>query len=421
MRYVIIGNSAAAVHAIEEVRKVDGKGEIIVFSREPYLAYSRPLITEYLFDGVPERKMAYRDLAFYRKHSIDLRLGVTVVKIDREKKEIHDSRGEVTQYDKLLLSAGGLPFIPPMKGGNKEGVFTMMTWDDAKRVKERIKDGGRAVVLGGGLIGMKTAEGIFEAGIPTTVVELAPQILSRILDAEGAGIFENYLRQRGMEVVTGDTVIEILGGNSVSGVLLRSNREIPCDTIIVAIGVTPNITIAAESGLATNRGVLVNEMMQTSDPDVFAAGDVAESYDIIVDEDRVNAIWPLASQQGRIAGANMAGDDMSFPGGFPKNSLSLLGLETISMGHVDPPDDTYEVISRVDREGFKYRKFILKGGYVCGGIFIGDIEKAGIITGLIKNRVLLEGDVSWLLTGVPQLIWLNKAYKDDKLKKRVSS
>lgn len=421
MRYVIIGNSAAAVHAIEEIRKIDTAGELVVFSREPYLAYSRPLITEFLFDGIPERKMAYRDAAFYRKHAVDLRLGVEVVEIDRKKREVLDSEGERTQYDKLLLTAGGVPFVPPLKGGDKENIFTMMTWDSARQVKESITKIGHAVVLGGGLIGMKTAEGIFEAGVKTTVVELAPQILSRILDYEGARIFEDYLQQRGMEIITGDTVTEVIGDRSVSGVLLRSKREIPCDMIVVAIGVAPNTEIAEKSGIETNRGVLVNENMQTSDPDVFAAGDIAESYDIIVDEVRVNAIWPLASQQGRIAGANMAGGSLAFSGGFPKNSISLLGLETISMGHVDPPDDSYEVISKIDRTGYKYRKFILKDGYVSGGIFIGDIEKAGIITGLIKNRVHLEGDVSWLLSGVPQLIWLDKAYRDDKLRKRVLS
>ncbi|NIO17182.1 MAG: FAD-dependent oxidoreductase, partial [Deltaproteobacteria bacterium] len=284
MRYVIIGNSAAAVHAIEEIRRMDESGEIVVFSREPYLAYSRPLITEYLFDGVPERKMAYRDAAFYRRHSVDLRLAVEVVKIDRTRKEIVDSKGGVTVYDKLLLTAGGVPFVPPLKGGDRENIFTMMTWDSAKKVKEKLKDIRRAVVLGGGLIGMKTAEGIHEAGVKTTVIELAPQILSRILDSGGARLFEDYLQKRGMDIILADTLEEVLGDGRVSGVRLRSGREVECDILILAIGVVPNVSIAKEAGLDTNRGVLVNERMRTSDPDVFAAGDIAESYDLVVDE-----------------------------------------------------------------------------------------------------------------------------------------
>lgn len=421
MRYLIIGNSAAAVHAVEEIRNIDREGEIIVFSREPYLAYSRPLITEFLFDGVPERKMAYRDAAFYRTHRVDLRLSLEVRKIDTKKKEVVDSKGGVTGYDTLLLTAGGNPFVPPIGGSDKEGIYTMMTWDSAKEVKARLGETRHAVVLGGGLIGMKTAEGIFEAGVKTTVVELAPQILGRILDADGAGVFEDYLRKYGMDVITGDTVTEVGGEKNVSMVKLRSERVIDCDMLIVAIGVTPNMTIAKEAGIATNRGVLVDEYMQTSDPHIFAAGDITESRDILVDEARVNAIWPLASQQGRVAGKNMAGERIAFPGGFPKNSLSLLGLETVSMGHVDPPDDTFEVISRVDRERHVYRKFILKEGYVHGGIFVGEIEKAGVITGLIKNKVRLEGDLSWLLSGTPQLIWLDKQYRDEKLTKPVRS
>ncbi len=421
MRYVIIGNSAAGVHAVEEIRKIDRDGEIVIFSREPYLAYSRPLITEFLFDGVPERKMSYRDAAFYREHRVDLRLAVEVVEIDRENKEVTDSKGEKTPYDKLLIATGGAPFVPPVEGGDKDGIFTMMTWDSAKEVKARLPKTSHAVVLGGGLIGMKTAEGIFEAGVKTTVVELAPQILGRILDRKGASIFEDYLRKKGMDIITGDTVEEVLGNGKVEKVRLRSGRVLECDLLIMAIGVVPNLELARKAGLHTNRGIVVNERMQTSDPDIYAAGDVAEAFDLIVNETRVNAIWPVANRQGRIAGANMAGGEKIFTGEFPKNSLKLVGLETISMGLVEAPDDSFEVITREEEDNYLYKKFILKDGLVYGGIFIGEIDKAGIITGLIKNRVRLNGNREWLLQGPPQLIWLDKEYRDEKLTKPVVS
>lgn len=421
MRYVIVGNSAAAVHAIEAIRRIDADGEITVFSREPYLAYSRPLITEFLFDGVPERKMSYRPASFYRERGVDLRLGSEVVRIDRKKKEVVDSSAVPTPYDRLLIATGGKPFVPPMKGGDKKGVYTMMTWDSARQVKPRLKETSHALVLGGGLIGMKTAEGIFEAGVKTTVVELAPQILGRILDAGGAEIFQEYLKMKGMDIITGDTVVEVRGEESVNGVKLRGGRELDCDMVIVAIGVVPNMGVAEEAGIKTDRGVLVNDRMETSDKDIFAAGDVAQSYDILVDDFRVNAIWPVANQQGRVAGTNMAGGEKLFPGGFPKNSLAILGLETISMGLVEPPDDTYEVLADIDKESFSYRKFIVKEGFIHGGIFIGDVDKAGIITGMIKNKIPLGEDGSWLFKGPPQLIWLDRKYRDEKLTKPVVS
>ncbi|RMG57646.1 MAG: NAD(P)/FAD-dependent oxidoreductase [Deltaproteobacteria bacterium] len=421
MRYVIIGNSAAGVHAVEEIRKRDGEGEIVMFSREPYLAYSRPLITEFLFDGVPVRKMSYRDASFYRDNRVDLRLGVEVVEIDREKKEVLDSRGERTPYDKLLIATGGTPFVPPIKGGDRGGIFTMMTWDSAKAVKERLPKTKRAVVLGGGLIGMKTAEGIYEAGVPTTVVELAPQILGRILDRRGAEIFQDYLEKKGMEIITGDTVEEVVGESEVEAVRLRSGRVLECDLLIVAIGVVPNMDLAKKAGLQVNRGIVVNERMQTSDPDIYAAGDVAEAFDIVVKEKRVNAIWPVANRQGRIAGANMAGGEKVFTGEFPKNSLKLLGLEMISMGLVDSPDDSCQVITRDEGERYVYRKFIFKDGHVLGGIFVGEIDKAGIVTGMIKNGVRMNGNRERLLYGPPQLIYLDEEYREEKLTRPVVS
>jgi len=419
MRYVIVGNSAAAVHALEGIRRVDKEGDITLFSREPYLAYSRPLITEFLFDGVPERKMAYRDASFYRRNRVDLRLATEVMGIDRKKRIVVDDKESTTAYDRLLLAAGGVPFVPPVKGGDKAGVFTMMTWDSAKEVKKALKKTTRALVLGGGLIGMKTAEGIFEAGVDTTVVELAPQILGRILDSEGASMFKEYLERRGMDIITGDTVDEVHGEGKVEGVTLRSGKKIECDLLIMAIGVMANTSLAKEAGIETNRGVLVNERMETSDPHIYAAGDIAEAFDLVVEEKRVNAIWPVANRQGRVAGINMAGGEKSFDGEFPQNSLSLLGMETISMGLVDPPDDSFEVVLSCDRERNSYRKFIAKEGVLYGGIFIGNIEKAGIVTGMVRNRVKTNGSLDHLLTGPPELVMLDKTYRDEKLTRPV--
>ncbi|MBI5418711.1 MAG: NAD(P)/FAD-dependent oxidoreductase, partial [Deltaproteobacteria bacterium] len=370
MRYVIVGNSAAAVHAAEYIRRQDAAGEILMFSREPYLAYSRPLITEFLFDGVPERRMSYRDAGFYRRMKIDLRLGIEVAAIDAIAKKVRTKAGEEHHYDRLFLGTGGGPFVPPIRGTEKEGVHTLMTWDAARSIKEEIRTHRNAVVLGGGLIGMKAAEGLFEAGVDTTIVELAPQILGRILDKAGAAIYEEYLKSKGMGIITSDTIDKIEGARRVERLKLRSGREIECNLLVVGVGVVPNVDLAKTAGIKVDRGIVVNDRMETSVPGIYAGGDAVESCDVVGGGDRVNAIWPVANAHGKVAGTNMAGGDRKYRGGIPKNSLRVAGLDMISAGMVDAPSDPgfSELTARRDGAPF-YRKFIFRGDTLVGAMF----------------------------------------------------
>ena len=421
MKYVIVGNSAAAVRAAEEIRRRDGSGEILMFSRERYLAYSRPLITEYLFDGVPEHRMSYRNASFYSRRGIDLRLGTEVAGIDAKVRTVRTTDGEERRYDRLFLGTGGAPFVPSIPGLDKKGVHTMMTWDAAKVLREEIGRYRKAVVLGGGLIGMKTAEGLFEAGVDTTVVELAPQILGRILDREGAQLYEEHLRSKGMGIVTGDTIAGIDGAERVERVTLRGGRVLECGLLVVGVGVVPNVGLAKAAGIAVNRGIVVDRRMETSVPGIFAGGDAVESYDILAKGNRLNAIWPVANAHGKVAGANMAGGNETFRGAVPKNSLQVAGLAMISAGIVDPPGDPgYVEMTAARGDGPSYRKLIFKGDLLEGAIFVGEIDKAGIATGLIESETPVPGDKSWLLSGEPVTTQLTRGWRDAHLARPVA-
>ena len=414
MKYVVIGNSTAGVAACEAIRSVDEKGEVTVISDEPYKPYSHPLITYWLAGKVDDKRMYYKGKDHLRGLGVTEIIRRKAVKIDAGKKSVSLDDGEIIQYDKLLLATGGAPFTPPLQGSDLNGVYTFTKWDDAKKVKKYIGKHKvkHVVVVGGGLIGLKTTEALVELGIKVTVLELADRVLAATFDKKASQVMLNYLRDRGVTILTENTAEEILGENArVSGVALRSGKDLACGMVILAIGVRPDISLTEGTGMATNRGIVVDSHMETSIPDVFAAGDVCEARDSLVDASRTIAIWPLAVRQGRIAGLNMAGDDMEYPGGFPMNSVEIHGLPTISVGVTDPKEKGYEIIKDYNPEEYTYRKIVLKNGHIAGFIFIGKISRAGIFTGLLEDKVDVEKIKEDLLNEDFGLITLPKGYR----------
>lgn len=385
MSYVIIGNSVAAVGAIEAIRKVDFETPIIVISDEPYPVYSRPLISEYLAGHVKEEVMGYRDPDFYERNRVVAKLGVKALSIDIKNKKVKLSDGEEVSYNKLLLATGGIPFIPPIKGKDKEGVFTFTKLDDAKKINASLENINYVVVIGAGLIGLKVAESLKQRGVSVTVVELSNRVMATVLDEEAGTIIQNALENEGIEVLTGLTVEEILGGNRVSGVRLTDKREITCDAVVIAIGVIPNVSLAKEAGIEVNRGIIVDEYMRTNQSDIYAAGDVTEGPDYLNKGNRVFPIWPNAYIQGKIAGFNMAGVERKFPGGMAMNSIELFGVPVITAGLSNVEDENLEVIKKIDKDS--YKKLVIQGEKLVGVVLVGKIDIAGIYIGLIREGI----------------------------------
>jgi NAD(P)H-nitrite reductase large subunit len=390
MNYVIIGNSVAAVGAIRSIRNHDQKGDITVLSRENRIAYGRPLISYLLGGTITDKKMAYLPEDFYEKNRANLRLGAEVVAVDSGKKKVKLADGDAVSFDKLLIATGGDPFVPPIEGlQGKEKIFTFTTWDDAAKLKAISYDIQRVVVIGGGLIGLKAAEGLYQLDKKVTIVELADRILSAAFDRTAGRIVAKKMKANGIDVITEDTVTKIEGaGAEITGVTLKSGDFIPCDTVIVAIGVRPAAAFLKGSGIEVNRGVVVDDRMETSTKGIFAAGDVAEARDFFAATKNPMPIWPDAYIQGDVAGAAMAGSEKGYAGGLAMNSIELFKVPTISMGITNPQNESeFEIVTFLDQEHYQYRKVVLKGKVIVGAVLVGAVDRAGIFAGLIREKV----------------------------------
>lgn len=390
MNYVIIGNSVAAVGAVRGIRTIDQQGNITVISRERHTAYGRPLISYLLGGLVTEKRMAYLPEDFYEKNNVNLLLDSEVVGVDSASQRVRLASGDMIRYDKLLIATGGDPFVPPIEGmSGKDRIFTFTTWDDAAKLKGLAADIGRVVVIGGGLIGLKAAEGLHLLDKQITIVELADRILSAAFDRPAGRIVAKKMKANGIDVITEDTVVRIEGeGAVITGVTLKSGDFIPCDTIIVAIGVRPAAGFLTGSGVDVNRGIVVDDRMETSVKGIYAAGDVAEAKDFFSGVKNPMPIWPDAYIQGDIAGVGMAGGAKGYAGGIAMNSLELFKVPTISMGITNPVDPKeYEILTYQDLENYQYRKIVLKDGLLAGAVLVGAVDRAGIFSGLIREKV----------------------------------
>jgi len=395
-RYVIIGGSAGAVGAIEAIREVDPIGDVIVISDEPKSAYSRPMIADYLSGETSLEKMFFPTKDFWDKHKVQMRLWKKAVKLDLLQKTVELENAEKINFDKLLIATGGKPFIPKMEGTTRKGVYNFTTMVDAQRIEEDINKAQKAIVIGGGLIGVSAAEALAKRGLKVTIVELKDCILNLILDKEAAKIVETVMQKNGLSIVTGRTVQRILGrkdnDEAVGAVVLDNGTVIECDMVVVAVGVIPRTELVAQTDLKVNRGILVDKFMQTNVPNVYACGDVAEAYDFIHKTNRVLALWPVARIGGRVAGYNMAGQKCEYPGGTAMSALNYFGVPIISVGLTTLDEaEGYETLTFHDKEAGVYRKIVLKDGTIVGMTLVRDVEGAGIIFNLMKNKVNVEG------------------------------
>lgn len=413
--YLIIGNSAGGVGAVEAIREADKAGEITIVSDEPYLVYSRPLISAYLAGKRSLESMLYRPADFYERNNVRILSGVKADRLDLANQVVNLADGQKIEWQKLLLATGGVPIFPKTEGSELKGVFTFTTLDDAKRIDRFVGKPSRrkmrAVVIGGGLIGISVTEALVERGVAVTIVEMRDRVLNVILDEEASALETVALKEAGVKIVTNHTVIKIEGnlGGAVAGVILDDGKELPCEMVIVAIGVQPRTELVKDTAIRVNRGIVVDRHMATSVPGVYACGDVAEAYDFVLGANRLTPIWPNAYVGGRVAGFNMAGAPTDYPGGTAMNSTHYFGVSIASAGVVVPPDDSYEAL--IAKSDHSYKKVLVKDGVVVGMVFAGDIEKSGIVYNLMKNKVDVEAFKEALvaddfgLISLPEEIW----------------
>lgn len=389
MKYVIVGNSAAGVAAAEAIRSVDKENSLVMVSNENTVPYSRCLTSYYLGHEVSEKGMLIRPEDWYRTFNIETFLGKKAVNLDGGNKILELEDGKEIFFDRLLLATGASPAVIPITGYRSDGVFVLRTMADAKKIALAAEKTKQVVVVGGGLVGLKAAYGLHKRGLSVTVVEYAPQLLPRVLDNVAADMVKKVLEENGIKVMVSTSISEISHHEGkVAGAVLSNGEELNCQMALMATGVKPNIDLAQKASLKTNRGILVDEKMRTSNPDIFAAGDVVETLDLICEENRVNAIWPNAIEQGQVAGYNMAGLDVYYEGSLGMNSAHFFGFNVISAGIVESTGEEKVYTNYIP--GKFYRKLVIRNGCLVGMVSAGEITGAGILTGLVKRKAFVE-------------------------------
>ena len=406
MKYVIIGNSAGAIGCVEGIRKTDPDGPITLIASEPHHTYSRPLISYLIYGKTDEERMKYRKPSFYEDNKVDAKLGVSVTRIDTAAKTVSTDKGDTIPYDKLLIATGSNPFVPPMDGIDSVGKkFTFMTLDSAKALEASLTPESRVLIIGAGLIGLKCAEGISGKVGEITVVDLADRILPSILDKSGSELMQRHIEKSGVKFILSDSVKKFDG----SAAELNSGKIVDFDILVIAVGVRPATALAAEAGIAVNRGIVTDNRCQTSIPNIYAAGDCTESFDITTGQNKIMALLPNAYMQGECAGINMAGGEFLYDKAIPMNAIGFFGLHIVSAG-------SYDGEEYVEVDGDSYKKLVTKDSLLKGFILIGEVKRAGIYASLIREKTPLDSVDFELIKTKPQLMAFARVERDKKLR-----
>lgn len=408
MNYVIIGNGTAAVGAVEGIRVIDKQSPITLVSTEPYPVYGRPLISYLLYGKTTEDKMLhYRPESFYEDNGVTPLLGQTVTGVDSAAKTVTLQSGKTLPYGKLCICTGSRPFVPPMDGlETVENKTSFMTLDDAKQLDRMLGNNNnkRVLIVGAGLIGLKCAEGIYQRAKEVTIVDRAPRILPNVLTEAPAAIIQRHIEGKGVRFLLEDSVEQFFP----HGARLKSSRTVDFDILVVAVGVRPNTELAAGAGCEVNRGIIISDHAETSLSGIYAAGDCTVSHDISADTDRILAILPNAYLQGETAGMNMAGGDRAFTKAIPMNASGFMGLHMITAG-------SYDGEQYLEQENGSYKLLVTRDDRLRGFILIGDVDRAGIYTSLIREQVPLSSIDFELIREKPQLMAFSRAERAKQL------
>jgi phenylglyoxylate dehydrogenase epsilon subunit len=385
-KHIIIGSGTAALTALKQIRKTNLEDDVKLVTKEPYLPYS-PTSLPYIIAGrIKESEIPLATEAFFDEMKAQLVRGKSVKSIDTDKNEVVYDSGERESYDTLLIATGSEPVLPLIPGLEEDMALQLRTLDDAKGVLARIAESKTAIILGAGLIGMHVAQCLAEKGAKVSVVEMLPQILPAYFDSDAATAIRYVLEQKGITFYTSQKASKVARKGKGIEVSLEAGETLQADMLLVATGVKPRTSFLAGSGIEVNGGIVVDDEMRTSVPNVFAAGDVAAAKGFLTGEKGINPILPNAAEQGKIAGSSMAGQKMEYQGWLPMNTFSFFGHLALSVGKAMPSDGEQVLVEKgVDKRG--YRKIICKDGKLVGAAFVDTELNGGVIQYLIKKRV----------------------------------
>lgn len=416
--YLIVGGGIAAARAVEGIRAQDPGGRLVLVTAESDPPYFRPLISYLLANKVRAEAMLWRGESFCAENAVELLAGRRAVRLDAHAGTVLLDGGEEVRYGKLLLATGSRPADLPVPGRDLPGVFLFATWEDVRAIKRYLArcPVKRAVVIGGGLVGLKAAEGLAALGIGVGLVELQDHLLPAVLDREGGEVLAAALAEKGWKFFFGRRVTAIKGAEKVCGVALDDGTVLPADLVITAAGMVPRVALAKEAGLNVQSGIAVDAYMQTSHVDIYAAGDAAQGDEALSGQKRVLALWPIAARQGYTAGLNMAGGRRRCLPGIAMNATTVAGLPLVTVGlSLGAEEDGFTVLKERRPGEFFYCKLVFREDRLVGALLVGEVARAGILTGLIRSGLPLPGRIQELLRRDFGLLDLPAAYRESLL------
>ena len=386
-KLVVIGNGMAAGRALEELfERAPGAYDVTIFGAEPRVNYNRIMLSPVLSGEKAYEDILIHDDAWYETHGITLHRGKQVVEIDRAGKRVTAADGTTAEYDRLLVATGSMPFVVPIPGATLPGVVTYRDLDDVNKMLEAAGQGGHAVVIGGGLLGLEAAAGLKAQGMEVTVLHLMPTLMERQLDPSSGYLLQKAFEDRGIAVRCKANTHAILGETHVTGVRLDDGTELEADIVVMAVGIRPNAALAKEAGLETNRGVLVGDDMRTSDPDVFSVGECVEHRGLCY-----GLVAPLY-EMAKVVAAQLAGDETAaYTGSVTATKLKVTGIDLFSAGDFGEAKDRQDIVLRDAARGV-YKRLVLKENRIVGAVLYGETGDGSWFFDLLRK----EADVSEL-------------------------
>ncbi|HEX4807870.1 MAG TPA: nitrite reductase large subunit NirB, partial [Bryobacteraceae bacterium] len=381
-KLVVIGNGMAGIACVEHILKQHPEFEITVFGDEPHPNYNRILLSMVLAGEKSADEIVLNDIEWYRSNGIHTRLGVRIARIDRAARTVIDDEGGATPYDKLILALGSSPFVPPIPGVDKENVHVFRTLDDTRALLAKARKGLKTVVIGGGLLGLEAARGLQVRGCDVTVIHLMDSLMERQLDATGGEFLKRRIESLGIQVLLRRQTAALLGNGHVDGLRFATGEELEADLVVIAVGIKPNTALAREAGLQVNRGIVVDDFMQTSDPCVFAVGECTEHRGQVF-----GLVAPLFDQARVLAATITDNRGPGFSAPTLSAKLKIMGIDIFSAGSIDEAEPGVEAIRYEDPAMGVYKKLLLKDHRLRGMILVGDITDEQIYLDWMRNAV----------------------------------
>ncbi len=378
MKVVIVGNGVAGISAASMLAGMP-ELSIDVFSEEEYHCYNRPLLLEFLAGRIAFDRIFIHPEEWYAEKGIRVRLRESVLALDPSRKEI-SIKGEKLSFDKLLLSTGCRANLPTIKGIEKTGVFTLRTARDALSIREHSRSARRAVIIGGGLLGLETAGALHSLGLDVTVVEFYSQLLPKQLDKETAHLLTKMLELMGIRIIVGTEAEAIVGDRKVERLLLKDGTGLEADLLVITTGTRPRTELAEAASIKVNRGIVVDDHMQTSETDVYACGDVAEY------EKKIEGIIPIALDQSRVAASNILGRPITYQMVPHPFTLKVEGIKLASIGDVHSTGGDYEERKSIDSEKGIMTKLFFRREVLVGAILLGELMDLRALQKLIVQK-----------------------------------